>query len=64
MKPYIKFLMNKLKVIDLLKQLIAVGDEDYIDAGLPIDQRIRFQKISFNKAPWNFSRVVKAIVKG
>jgi len=34
--------MNKLKEIDLLKLLVTLGDEHYIDAGMPIDQRIRF----------------------
>jgi hypothetical protein len=64
LKPYIKALMNKLKEIDMLKLLVTMGDEDYIDAGMPIDQRIRFQKVSFNKAPWDFSRFIKAIVRG
>ena len=48
----------------MLKNYVAMGDEDYIDSGFPLDQRIRFMKLSFAKAPWNFSRVVKAIVKG
>lgn len=29
--------MQKLRELDMLKGLVTVGDEDYIDAGMPID---------------------------
>ena len=36
-KPYIKYLMTRLRKIEGLTRFIIIGDEDFIDAGLPFD---------------------------
>ena len=46
-KPYIKYLMRKLRLIKSLRKYIIMGDESHIDVSQPIAQRVRFNKFSF-----------------